>query len=92
MNCEEQLRLWVSGEPMHNDEGDECTPDLACCRGKKVMAPESERQAFLDAYLAGDRPTCKTLISKFLTAILSVDFPDLDIQVNGFEWGKDADQ
>ncbi len=92
MNSKEQLRRWVKGESVHNKETNECTPDLSCCRGLDWLAPETERKAFLDAYLDGDRAACKALSSKFIKSILNAEFPDLDIQFDGFDWGVETGQ
>ena len=48
MTCDEQLRRWVDGDPVHNDERDECTPDFSCC-DRTLLAPREAREAFRDA-------------------------------------------
>lgn len=50
MTPDEQLRLWVEGNSVHNDddEGGECCPDFSCCR-PELLAPREIREAFVRA-------------------------------------------
>jgi len=49
MTHDQQLALWVAGDPQHNKTLDQCCPDFSCCRGVDHIAPEVERIAFRDA-------------------------------------------
>lgn len=48
MSIEEQLERWVAGDPVHNDERDECCPDFSCCTSE-LLAAEEERVKFREA-------------------------------------------
>ena len=48
MTQAEQLRMWVDGDPVHNDETGECCPDFSCCK-PELLAPEQEREKFAAA-------------------------------------------
>jgi hypothetical protein len=45
---DEQLRLWVEGTSVHNDEAGECCPDFSCCQ-PGLLAPKETREAFARA-------------------------------------------
>jgi hypothetical protein len=45
---EEQVKLWVEGDPRHNSVRDECCPDFSCC-DPSSLAPLEERQRFAAA-------------------------------------------
>lgn len=49
MDPDEQLRLWVEGESIHNGpdsiEG-ECCPDFSCCN-PEMLLPRPEREAYM---------------------------------------------
>ena len=51
MTADEQLKLWVEGQSVHNGatrkEG-ECCPDFSCCL-PGLQWPEEKRKAFLAA-------------------------------------------
>ncbi len=48
VSTDEQLERWVAGEPVHNDEKDECCPDFSCCN-PKLLATQEEREKFRGA-------------------------------------------
>lgn len=48
MTCDEQLKLWLSGKPVHNKDRDECCPDLSCCQ-PELLACLEEREHFVAA-------------------------------------------
>lgn len=48
MTPDEQLKLWVAGDPVHNEERNQCCPDFSCCV-PELLASEEERIAFRDA-------------------------------------------
>jgi len=64
MGIKEQLEKWVAGEPIHNQERDECCPDFSCCNGH--IAPISERKRFLQAYQENDKETMHKMLVMFL--------------------------
>ncbi len=46
MTSEQQLELWVKGDPRcPNDQG-ECCPDFSCCR-RELLLPLAERERFV---------------------------------------------
>lgn len=65
MKPEDQLKLWVKGESVHNDERGECCPDFSCCK-PYLLAPEHERKAFLEASQKGDNKTTTSMLFEFL--------------------------
>ena len=64
MTPEEQLDKWVNGEPLHNDERDECCPDFSCCTG--IISDESERIRFSKAVYEGDDTVKMEMLMMFL--------------------------
>jgi len=48
MTVDEQLAEWLKGNPIHNDDRDECCPDFSCCE-PLLLADQRTRQAFVDA-------------------------------------------
>lgn len=79
MTPEEQLKEWVNGNPIHNDERGECCPDFSCCNGK--IAPLEVRERFAKAYLEGDEKTVYTMLVMFLSGA----FADENIYIAGDE-------
>ena len=79
MTSDKQLREWVSGNPIHNYDRDECCPDFSCCNGK--IAPETERKRFAKAVADGD----EALKIEMLMMFLGNAFPDKHIYVAGSE-------
>lgn len=64
MNGAEQLKLWMEGTSLHNDETDECCPDFSCC-APELQAPDEERTAFCAAWSAGDVAGMERLLGVF---------------------------
>ena len=64
MTREEQLAEWVRGNPIHNEERDECCPDFSCCTGR--IAPRDVRERFARAYREGDATTVRQMLVMFL--------------------------
>lgn len=64
MEVSKQLDEWVKGNPIHNQDRDECCPDFSCCNGN--MAPEEERKRFAKAHYEGDEETKKEMLMMFL--------------------------
>lgn len=77
MKIEEQLDQWVMGNPIHNNERDECCPDFSCCNGS--MASEKERKRFAKAYYEGDEEVQFQMLIMFL----SNAFKDKNIHIVG---------
>ena len=77
MTPEEQLREWVKGNPVHNDERDECCPDFSCCTGK--IAPREVRERFAKAWLSGE----EEVVAEMLMMFLSRAFSEENIYVAG---------
>lgn len=65
MNSEDQLKLWMKGESVHNEERKECCPDFSCCK-PYLLAPEHERKAFMEAHEKGDEKTKWSMLIEFL--------------------------
>lgn len=64
MKAEEQLKLWVDGNPMHNEERDECCPDFSCCSGS--ISPLAIRKKFAKAYRKNDEKVIYEMLTEFL--------------------------
>ncbi len=75
MKPEEQIAEWVKGNPIHNQETDECCPDFSCCTGK--IAPKAVRERFAKAYYEKDEETQNEMLMMFLGNALS----DLEVNV-----------
>lgn len=66
MTPEEQLRLWVEGESVHDYDTPQCCPDFSCCKPELkvektvreafVAANERERESMLMAFLGAALP------------------------------------
>ena len=70
MKTSEQLDQWVKGNPIHNEERGECTPDFSCCRGIEVMAGEDVRKRFAQAFYDDDQDAQHKMLMMFLGASL----------------------
>ena len=64
MKREKQLDEWVKGNPIHNQELDECCPDFSCCTGK--IEPKDVRERFAKAYYEKDERTQNEMLAMFL--------------------------
>ncbi len=76
MTQHEQLDEWVKGNPIHNDERDECCPDFSCCR--KGIAPPKVRERFARAFREDDEATTMQMLMMFLGGCLE----DIDVDVH----------
>lgn len=47
MTTDDQLKLWVQGNSVHNDTRDECCPDFSCCC-PDLQADQETRIRFRD--------------------------------------------
>lgn len=89
MKVKEQVDEWVKGNPIHNDERDECCPDFSCCNGG-VMATRDVRERFSKAYHENDEETQMQMLGMFLGGaferenvhIVTGDKPASDYEVN----------
>jgi len=70
MEILKQLRLWVEGNSVHNEERDECCPDFSCCE-PSLLAPKHEREAFEEAYKRNDTEIVNKMLLKFLDRAFS---------------------
>lgn len=70
-SIDDQLEQWVEGNPIHNKERDECTPDFSCCRGVEFMADKDVRERFAKAHEEGDEETTNSMLMMFLGAAFS---------------------
>ena len=73
-----QLAEWVKGNPIHNDERDECCPDFSCCE-PELLAPKKTREAFQRA----DENGRMSMLMGFLGASLSHIGIDKDVYLVG---------
>ena len=69
MTHDEQLKQWVAGNSIHNDEHEECCPDFSCCQ-TKYKAPKNVREKFRDA----DEGTRMGMLMHFLSEAISAEF------------------
>jgi hypothetical protein len=77
LTSDEQLRLWVNGESVHNTTPDECCPDFSCCR-PELLADKETRILFSKA----DEQTRHAMLFGFLGAALS-SYTDKKIYIAG---------
>ena len=68
MTPNEQLELWVNGESVHNNEGDECCPDFSCC--EEIHTPIELRKKFQKAHHAKDEAIIGEMLTGFLAGML----------------------
>lgn len=69
LTSDDQLALWVKGEPVHDTTGDgQCCPDFSCCNGP--LASLAERKAFLRA----DGPARMSMLGTFLSRMIEQEF------------------
>jgi len=79
---EEQLRLWVLGNPQHNTARDECCPDFSCCR-PELLAPERDRKRFAQARAEGDDKMEQRFLMRWLGRSISTYAPEKKIYIAG---------
>lgn len=79
MKIEKQLDEWVKGNPLHNEERDECCPDFSCCKGN--IAPKDVRERFAKAHYEKDEKTRMKMLMMFLGGA----FSDKNIHIAGDE-------
>ena len=79
MTPDEQLDEWLKGNPIHNDDRDECCPDFSCCRGKDKIAPLATRKRFVQAFKDGDDETVNQMLLMFLGG--SLDYENTGVKV-----------
>ena len=65
MTCEKQLQLWVDGNSVHDEKGDQCCPDFSCCK-PELKAPKEERELFQQLYLAEKHNEYERMLMMFL--------------------------
>lgn len=70
MTSEEQLRLWVKGESVHNKERDECCPDFSCCC-PNLLADQETRERFYKAWEEKDQQAIDGMLMFFLSQLLA---------------------
>ena len=62
MTPDEQLAEWVKGNPIHNNERDECCPDFSCCE-PSLLADQRTREVFIE----GDYEVRYQMLMMFLS-------------------------
>lgn len=62
MTNDQQIDLWVKGEPKH---GAECCPDFSCCH-PDLLQPVTVRLAYRD----GSQRVREQLLARFLAALV----------------------
>jgi len=65
-----QLELWLKGTSRHDYESGQCCPDFSCCN-PELLASETERKLFYDAYYRGDEEQKTMLLCGFLGALMA---------------------
>lgn len=81
MTSEEQLRKWVAGESIHNDEENICCPDFSCCN-KDIFTAYSQRKKFLKAFLEGDGKTVARMCDEFIWFAIGAINPGVGVFKN----------
>ena len=79
-NQDAQLSEWLKGNPVHNDEQDECCPDFSCCQ-PELLADQKTRQAFADA----DEELRMTMLGMFLGAAIAAMEADPKVYLAGLD-------
>lgn len=69
MTVDDQLNMWLEGNPVHNHERAECTPDFSCCN-RALLASEQERKQFYKAHCDGDNRVTHKMLINFLEKML----------------------
>ena len=80
MTPEEQMREWVKGNPIHNEEFDECCPDFSCCTGR--ISPVEVRERFLKAWEDKDQDTIYEMLGMFLVDMVQNE-TDCEVELAG---------
>jgi len=89
MDCDEQLKLWLEGKPVHNYERDECCPDFSCCN-PHLLASEEERKEFILAVNSGNLSAQIAMLGEFLGRLCSyISEGKSDVLVLGLEEFED---
>lgn len=81
MKCDEQLEKWVAGNSVHNDDRDECCPDVSCCQ-PDLLAEESIRRKFQEA----KEPIRTEMLMMFLGKLLE----DKNVHIAGGPYEQGA--
>lgn len=69
-----QLKRWVKGESIHNDQYDQCVPDFSCCDGK--LASKACREEFFGVYKArGTSPESEVRFQEMCLMFACQDHP-----------------
>lgn len=68
-SIDKQLQAWVYGNPVHNKERDECTPDFSCCH-PELLADLETRLKFEKAHYHRDHETTNEMLMEFLAKML----------------------
>jgi len=64
---DKQIIEWVKGNSIHDGN---CCPDFSCCKGKSLLAPESERKRFAKYYFKDDYEAQNDMLVGFLSKLL----------------------
>ncbi len=65
-----QLNRWLQGDSVHLEMPDLCTPDYSCCR-PDLLAPQEERELYVQAHNDGDVKTLTCLECMFLGRLVA---------------------
>jgi len=76
MTTDEQLALWLSGEPTCPNDRKECCPDFSCCC-PELLADEDVRQRFI----AAEEEERHALLMGFLGAAMAKMAEGVDAKV-----------
>lgn len=60
-----QLRKWVNGESVHDNEIGECCPDFSCCE-PRIETPKEERELFASLFVDEEHEKCHRILMMFL--------------------------
>jgi len=84
MKIEEQTEQWLLGNPLHNNERDECCPDFSCCT-PELLAPMEVREVFVAARKSGNNKIVSRMLMEFLGKMLEVNLPEKKVNIAGLE-------
>lgn len=65
-----QLQEWVRGNPIHNEQDNECCPDFSCCI-PELLQVEDERKRFAIAVANADESIQIGMLATYLGYALS---------------------
>ena len=84
MTNQEQLRLWLTGKSVHNEETNECCPDFSCCI-PSLEASQEDKLTFCNAWVNERYDITSGMMLIFLSSmVIARGMDQQGIYVGGF--------